>query len=144
MANINRNLKLNRSQTVRQLIDESLDYSVFGQVVRAMPLDETARALGVTPQALDNQLTRLEVATFMVPGKNRTRMVPLRQLAEAFAGDILEGEPEGDNAGGGALDIVGRILTDPRFDADQVVSLVHKVALISMSSAPPGAVKVGD
>ena len=144
MANLSAAAKKERLQTLRELVPEAEEVVFLGNPVKAVPLDSLADRLEISPQALDLQLTKHSVPTFLAAGQNRTRLVPLLAYIDSLTAETV-------GSGTGLMDeslqrtdpIAEAILlamSDTKFDGEQTVRMIESltkygIALASMQ--PP-------
>ena len=139
MANLSAAAKRERLALLRELAEGADEVSFLGNAVRAMSLEALADRLDVTPQALDLQLTKHSVPTFLAAGQNRTRLVPLAAYVDSLTAETAGGgEGLMDESSPKSEPIAEAILLalkDPKFDAEQTVRIVESLSKYGVALA---------
>ena len=144
MANLSAAAKKERLHTLRELVSEADEVTFLGSAVKAVPLDMLAERLDISAQALDLQLTKHSVPTFLAAGQNRTRLVPLLAYIDSLTAETAgSGEGLTDESPPKTDPIAEAILlamSNTKFDGEQTVRMIESltkygIALASMQ--PP-------
>lgn len=86
MANLSADARKKRLGICELLLEEKAEIFMFNsQATKVVSVDLLAETLGVTVPALDLQLTKHNIFTFLKPGQNRTRYLPLAMYIDALA-----------------------------------------------------------
>ena len=139
MANLSAAAKKGRIETLRELVSEANEVSFLGNPVKAMPLESLAERLDVSPQALDLQLTKHSVPTFLAAGQNRTRLVPLAAYIDSLTAETVgSGEGLMDESSPKSDPIAEAILlamSNSKFDGEQTVRMVESLTKYGIALA---------